>query len=82
MNGTLTNPRARKKATNVSINSDLLARAKTLGINLSKTLEERLAEVVDAEQRRRWLDENRDSLNAYNRRLAETGVFGDGDRTF
>lgn len=46
------NPDASKKPTIVSINSDLLRQAKALHINLSSTLEERLAEMVrEARQR-------------------------------
>jgi antitoxin CcdA len=37
------NPKAPKRATNVSINSDLLTKARGLKINLSATLERALA---------------------------------------
>ncbi|MAR90076.1 MAG: hypothetical protein CML06_04230 [Pseudomonadales bacterium] len=42
------NTQAPKKPTNVSINSDLLSKAKALKINLSSTLESALIELVRA----------------------------------
>jgi antitoxin CcdA len=76
------NPKARKKATNLSINSDLLKQAKALHINLSKTLEDRLAELMIDEKRRAWKEENQEAMEAYNRRIEEQGVFSDGLRCF
>jgi len=73
---------APKKATNVSINVDLLQQAKALGINLSRTLEERLAELVRERQRQIWLRENSEAIDAYNSRVAQDGVFSDGRRRF
>jgi len=76
------NFKAKKKATNVSINSDLLKQAKALKINLSKTLEDRLAELLIDEKRRAWKKENREAIDAYNRRISENGIFSDGLRRF
>lgn len=76
------NPDASKKPTNVSINSDLLIQAKALKINLSSTLEERLAELVREARRQQWLKENRSAIDDYNRRVEQKGVFSDGLRRF
>lgn len=73
---------APKKAANVSVNSDLLQQAKALGINLSKALEERLAQLVREQRQQLWLSENTDAIEAYNCRIAEQGVFSDGRRRF
>lgn len=73
---------APKKATNVSINADLLQQAKTLGINLSRTLEEQLSELVREKQRQLWLQENSAAIDDYNRRVTDKGVFSDGRRRF
>ena len=73
---------APKKPTNVSVNSDLLAKAKELKINLSATLEGALAELVNARQRELWRQENRDAIYAYNQLVAESGTFGDDLRSF
>jgi antitoxin CcdA len=71
----LYDPNAPKKSTNLSINSDLLRQAKGYRINLSKALEQRLVEMLLEEKRRRWREENRDAIEAYNRRIEAGGVF-------
>jgi antitoxin CcdA len=73
---------ASKKATNLTINRDLLRQARELKINLSHTLEERLAEIIAQRRREQWLTENRRALAEYNRRIEEHGVFSDGIRRF
>jgi antitoxin CcdA len=73
---------APKKATNVSINSDLLQQARRLGINLSATFESALAEKVRAEQREQWRRENAEAIRAYNQFVEEHGTYGDSDRQF
>ena len=76
------NLNAPKKPTNVSINSDLLEKAKGLNINLSATLEAALAEKLRAEQRTQWKAENAKAIQAYNNFVEENGVFSDGLRKF
>jgi len=73
---------APKKATNLSINSDLLRQAKELHINLSQTVEDYLAGVVREAKQQQWLAENAQFIAAYNKRIEETGVFSDGLRGF
>lgn len=73
---------APKKSTNLSINADLLEQAKKLNINLSQTLERHLAEVVRHAQNSQWLEENKNALDEYNRRVALSGTFSDGLRRF
>lgn len=73
---------APKKATNLSVNRDLLEKARELKINLSQLLEDRLAEAVREEGRRRWLEENAEAIGEYNRRVEGRGVFSDGLRRF
>lgn len=73
---------APKKPTNVSINSDLLAKAKALKINLSATLETALTELVNARQRELWKQENRQAIEAYNQMVEERGTFSDDLRSF
>jgi len=74
--------RAPKKPTNVSINSELLAKAKELKINLSATLEAALPELVNARQRELWKRENRAAIQAYNQLVEGHGVFSDDLRSF
>jgi antitoxin CcdA len=73
---------APKKSTNLSVNSDLLQKAKDHRINLSKALEQRLVEILLEEKRRQWLEENRDAIEAYNRRIEAGGVLSEGVRRF
>ncbi|MDT8429077.1 MAG: type II toxin-antitoxin system CcdA family antitoxin [Pseudomonadales bacterium] len=81
MNNTY-NSEAPKKPTNVSINSDLLAKARGLNINLSATLERALVEQLRIEQRAQWLRENADSIQAYNQFVESNGTFSDSVRKF
>lgn len=71
-----------KKPVNLSINSDLLAIARELNINLSATMEAALAEAVKRKRRERWLAENQAAIAAYNERVDTDGVFSDGLRKF
>ena len=73
---------APKRPTNLSVNSDLLRQARALGINLSATLEEALAERLHRRQRDEWLARHRAQIEAYNRGVDEGGVFSDGLRSF
>jgi len=75
-------PNAPKKATNLSINSDLLRQAKERRINISQALELRLAEMLREENSRRWKEENREAIEDYNRRIEAHGTFSDGLRRF
>ena len=76
------NTNAPKKSVNLSINSDLLQKAKDHNINLSRALEQRIVEMLLEEKRREWREENRDAIEAYNRRIATGGVFSDSLRRF
>ncbi|MCY1282832.1 Post-segregation antitoxin CcdA [compost metagenome] len=73
---------APKKPANLSINSDLLSKARSLDINLSATLEQALVEALKTRQRELWLEENRAAMAAYNQHIETEGVFSDGLRSF
>ena len=73
---------APKKATNLTINGDLLDQARALGINLSQTLEQRLVEVLRAERRRRWLEDNREAIRSFNDYVERNGSVADDYRSF
>lgn len=81
MNQVLSTP-ILKKPTNVSINSELLLKAKQLKINLSATLEAALIEIVNAKQREMWKRENETAIEVYNQLVENTGVFSDELRSF
>jgi antitoxin CcdA len=73
---------AEKARTNVSIDANLLAEARALGVNVSAVLEVGLRATVAAERRRHWLDENRAALADANAFIAEHGLWSDGKRQF
>ena len=74
--------KAVKKPTNVSINSDLLKRARELEINLSALLERALVAYMKQHAGDRWLEENREAIAKYNELVDANGVFSDGVRRF
>jgi antitoxin CcdA len=73
---------APRKATNLSVNSDLLRKARECGLNLSAVMEAALVEEIRKAQRERWLAENREAIDAYNEDIERNGVFSDGLRSF
>jgi len=73
---------APKRATNVSIRSDLLAAAREAGVNLSATLERALTEELAASKRKQWREENREAIQAYNEHVEKHGTFSDDMRNF
>ena len=78
----LYNRNAPKKPTNLTINSDLLVKAKELKINISSVLEQALAEKLKQTQKDEWLQENLESIASYNEHIEQFGVFSDTARTF
>lgn len=76
------NPDAPKKATNLTINSDLLNQAKLLKINISSVLESALESRVKQKMQADWLLENSESIINYNKCIDDFGIFSDGVRTF
>ena len=67
---------APKKATNISINSDLIEKAKAHKINLSKTLEQKLDSILRKKIEEKWLEETQDAVDSYNNHIAKNGTFG------
>lgn len=62
-----------RRPTNVSLPSATVAAAKELGINVSKACEAGLSAEVRKEQERRWREENRETMEAWNRWYEENG---------
>jgi antitoxin CcdA len=73
---------APKKPTSLTINSDLLGKAKDLKINISAVLESALEEVVKQKKRTDWIEQNANAINGYNKTITDFGVFSDDIRTF
>jgi antitoxin CcdA len=79
MTATTSRPR---KATNLSIDRDLLDAAREYGINLSATLEDALGERIRALREQEWLAENREAIERYNESVERDGTFSDSLRPF
>jgi len=74
--------RPQKKAVNLSINRELLNRARSGDLNLSNILEVALEQKLEQQARELWLTENRAGIEAYNEQVEKHGVFSDSLRTF
>lgn len=71
-----------KRATNLSLNAEVLDAAKALGINISRVCDSHLREVVRQEQERRWRTEHSDYIAAYNATVEAEGLPLDAWKTF
>jgi antitoxin CcdA len=74
------NHKAPKKPTNLSINSDLLLKARDLKINLSAALESALEAQVRLSTRDKWLKENKKAIASLNDLAENNGLFSDSYR--
>ena len=70
------NKEAKKRNTNLSINSDLLQKAKDNNINLSSTLEKTLENEVREKEMQKWQDFNKEAIESYNQAIEKRGLFG------
>ena len=73
---------APKRPTNLSLNSRVLELARELGMNLSQTVDTLLEQEVRRQLRERWLERNKDGIEAYNARIEREGTFAQQWRTF
>ena len=71
-----------KKATNLTLNTEVLAEAKKLGINISKACDAFLASLVRQEKERLWKLENAKFISEYNQITDEEGLPLDKWRSF
>jgi len=71
---------SKKRAVNLFVDVELLDEARRMNINISESLEQRLRSIIRAERERRWLEENREAIAQYNRRVAEHGLLSDDAR--
>jgi len=71
-----------KSATNLSLPTELVRAARALKLNLSEVVTQALEQAVRDGERRAWLEENQDAIDAYNAQVEKRGVFSDGWRRF
>jgi len=70
----VSSPLSPRRATNVTLPETLLRDAREMGINLSQACEHGLAQAVAERRRHRWLEENRDAMDAWNGHVAQHGL--------
>ena len=63
-----------RKSANLSIDTDLLAEAKALKVNVSRAAEAGISDAVRKEKERRWKEENREAIEGWNRWVEENGL--------
>lgn len=63
-----------KKPTNLSLNAEVLAKARELGMNVSRTVDALLAEEVKRQYWARWNEQNREAIDQYNERIEQEGL--------
>lgn len=68
------NPNAPKKATNLSLNSDLVEQARNLDINLSRACERGLELQIAEARARQWREDNQESLAFANEHFERHGL--------
>lgn len=71
-----------KRATNLSLSSDVLDAAKHLEINISQVCDNHLREIVCREQERKWREDHADFIAAYNATIEAEGLPLDEWRSF
>ena len=63
-----------KRPTNLSLTAKVLDAARELGMNVSQTVDELLAEEVERRYWARWNEDNKEAIAAYNARIEREGV--------
>jgi antitoxin CcdA len=73
---------APKKPVNLSLNAEVLAMARELDMNVSRTVDALLAQEVKRQYWARWQAQNLDAIASYNARIAQEGLPLDAYRSF
>ncbi len=71
-----------KRATNLSLSTDVLEAAKELEINISQVCDNYLRALVRREQERKWREDHADFIAAYNATVEAEGLPLDEWRSF
>lgn len=72
----------KRSATNVSLDAEIVAEAKRLGINISRACESGLTQQIAQERGRIWREENAAAMDAANVWVEENGLPLDAYRRF
>ena len=65
---------SKRKSVNLSIDSELVANAKAMGINLSQTCEAALGAALKTEREEQWIKENWDAIQSTNAWVEKNGL--------
>ena len=65
---------SKRKSVNLSIDSELVANAKAMGINLSQTCEAALGAALKKEREEQWIKENWDAIQSTNAWVEKNGL--------
>ena len=65
---------SKRKSVNLSIDSELIANAKAMGINLSQTCEAALGAALKKEREEQWIKENWDAIQSTNAWVEKNGL--------
>lgn len=63
-----------RRATNISLPTDLIEEAKRLDINISKACQQGLEQQVSKSRAERWIEENREAIDYWNAWVEENGL--------
>ena len=63
-----------RRATNVSLDQELVEAARELDINLSRACEQGLAREIKATREARWLKENAEAIESWNDYVRKNGL--------
>lgn len=63
-----------RRSTSLSLDADLLAEARLLGVNISRSAESGLRNAVRDARIAAWREENRDALDAYGTEIDQAGL--------
>lgn len=58
---------------NLYVDDAVVREARETGLNISRFLEEKLAERARSTRRQQWLEENREAIRQYNERIERDG---------
>ena len=67
-------PKSKRKAVNITLDEQTVKEAREFDINISQVADEMLKNAVKREKERRWLEENREAIEAHNERVRKHGV--------
>jgi antitoxin CcdA len=67
-------PAGPRRATNVSLSSDLVEQARELGVSVSRACEAGLAAEVKKAREAKWIEENWEAIQSWNAWVEEHGL--------